>query len=62
MSTRNVELHEVTEASLHLESSTTQKDVSVTPTAIEEKANDNDHETLDQVTTNLVGRQGHVLL
>ena len=36
--------------------------VPVAPTPIEVEANDSDHETSNQVTRNLVGRQGHVLL
>ena len=51
MSGRKVELDEVVGPSLQLESSTTQKDVSVAPTPNEEEVNDNDHGTLDQVTT-----------
>ena len=34
-----------------MESSSSQKPVSVTPTPISEEANDDDHETSDQVTT-----------
>ena len=48
---RKVELDEVVEPSLQLDSSTTQKDVSATPTPSEEEANDDDHEASDQVTT-----------
>ena len=51
MSGRKVELDEVTVPAPLLESSTSQKLVSVTPTPISEEANDNDHETSDQVTT-----------
>ena len=51
MSGRKVELDEVTIPTPLLESSTSQKHVSVTPTPISEEANDNDHETSDQVTT-----------
>ena len=51
MSGRKVELDEVVEPSLQLDSSTTQKDVSTMPTQSEEEANDDDHEALDQVTT-----------
>ena len=50
MSGRKVELDEVTVPAPLLESSTSQKSVSVTPTPISEEANDNDHETTDQVT------------
>ena len=46
-----VELDEVTVPAPLLEISTSQKPVSVTPTPISEEANDNDHETSDQVTT-----------
>ena len=38
-------------ASLRLESSTSEKSVPVMPTPTREEANDNDHETSDQVTT-----------
>ena len=41
----------VIEPSLQLDGSTTQKDVSVAPTLNEEEVNDDDHDTLDQVTT-----------
>ena len=51
MSGRKVELDEVTVPPPLLESSTSQKPVSVTPTPISEEANDDDHETSDQVTT-----------
>ena len=51
MSGRKVELDEVTVPTPLLESSTSQEFVSVTPTPISEEANDNDHETSDQVTT-----------
>ena len=34
-----------------LESSSSQKTISVTPTPVSEEANDDDHETLDQDTT-----------
>ena len=50
MSGRKVELDEVTISAPLLESSSSQKPVSVTPTPISEEANDNDHETSDQVT------------
>ena len=51
MSGRKVELDEVVELSLQLDSSMTQKDVSAMPTPSEEEANDDDHEASDQVTT-----------
>ena len=51
MSGRKVELDEVTVPTPLLESSTSQKTVSVTPTPISEEANDDDHETSDRVTT-----------
>ena len=51
VSGRKVELDEVTIPAPLLESSTSQKTVSVTPTPVSEEANDNDHETSDQVTT-----------
>ena len=51
MSGRKVELDEVTVPAPLLESSTAQKPVSVTPIPISEEANDNDHETSDQVST-----------
>ena len=51
MSGRKVELDEVTVPAPLLESSSSQKSVSVTPTPISEEANDIDHETSDQVTT-----------
>ena len=51
VSGRKVELDEVTVPAPLLESSTSQKLVSVTPTPISDEANDNDHETSDQVTT-----------
>ena len=51
MSGRRVELDEVTVPAPLLESSTSRKTVSVTPTPVSEEANDNDHETSDQVTT-----------
>ena len=49
VSGRKVELDEVTVPTPLLESSTSQKSVSVTPTPISEEVND--HETSDQVTT-----------
>ena len=51
MSGRKVELDEVTVLTPLLESRTSQKTVSATPTPISEEANDDDHETLDQDTT-----------
>ena len=50
LSGRKIELDEVVEPLLQPESSTTQKDVSMAPTSVEEEANDDDHETLDQLT------------
>ena len=51
MSGRKVELDEVTVPAPLLESSSSQKPVPVTPTPISEEANDDDHETSNQVTT-----------
>ena len=51
MSGRNVERDEVIVPSPKLESSSSQKSVPVIPTPINEEANDDDHETSDQVTT-----------
>ena len=51
MSGRKVELDEVTVHAPLLESSSSQKPVPMTPTPISEEANDDDHETSDQVTT-----------
>ena len=48
---RKVELDEVIVPSPELESSTSQKSIPVIPTPISEEANDDDHETSDQVTT-----------
>jgi hypothetical protein len=53
VSRRKVELDEVIIPSLELESSVTQKDVHVVPTPTREEANDNDHETSNQDTTEL---------
>ena len=53
MSGRKVELDEVIVPSPELESSTSQKLVPVIPTPISEEANDDDHETSDQVTAEL---------
>ena len=51
VSGRKVELDEVIVPSLEWESSSSQKTVPVIPTPTREEANDNDHETSDQVTT-----------
>ena len=51
MSGRKVELDEVTVPAPLLESSSSEKSVPVTATPISEEANDDDHETSDQVTT-----------
>ena len=51
MSGRKVELDEVTVPPPLLESSTSKKSVPVMPTPTREEANDDDHETSDQVTT-----------
>ena len=51
MSGRKVELDEVTVPAPLLESSTSQKTVFVTPTPVSEEANDDDHETSEQDTT-----------
>ena len=51
MSGRKVELDEATVPAPLLESSTSQKTVSVTTTPISEEAHDDDHVTSDQVTT-----------
>ena len=51
VSGRKVELDEVTIPAPLLESSSSQKSVLVIPTPISEVANDDDHETSDQVTT-----------
>ena len=51
MSGRKVELDEVTVPSPLLESSSSLKSVLVIPTPLSEEANDDDHETSDQVTT-----------
>ena len=50
MSGRKVELDEVIVPSLNLESSTSEKSVPVMPTPTREEANDDDHETSDQVS------------
>ena len=51
MSGRKVELDEVTVPAPLLESSSSEKYVPVMPTPTREEANDDDHETSDQVTT-----------
>ena len=51
MSGRKVELDEVTVPAPLLESNSSHKSISVTPTPISEEANDDDHVTSDQVTT-----------
>ena len=51
MSGRKVELDEVTVPAPLLESSKSQKTVSVTPTPVSEEANDDDLETSEQDTT-----------
>ena len=51
VSGRKVELDQVTVPAPLLESSSSQKFVPVTPTPISEEANDDDHVTSDQVTT-----------
>jgi hypothetical protein len=53
VSGRKVELDEVVVPSLELESQTSLKEVSVTPKPTGEEVNDDDHETPDQVTTEL---------
>ena len=50
MSGRNVKLDEVIVPSPELESTSSKKSVPVIPTPISEEANDDDHETFDQVT------------
>ena len=51
MSGRNVELNEVIVPSPELENSSSPKSVLVISTPISEEANDDDHVTSDQVTT-----------
>ena len=53
MSGRKIELDEVVEPLFQPKSSAAQKVVSVEPTLVEEEVNDDDHETSDQVTTEL---------
>ena len=60
VSGRKVELDEVIVPSLKLESSSSQKIVSVMPTPSREKANDDDHETSNQVTTGPRRSKEHV--
>ena len=50
LSGRKIDLDEVIEPSLQLESSAAQKDVFVAPTSVQEEANAGDHEVSDQVT------------
>ena len=61
LSGRVIELDEVIEPSLRPVCSRAQEVVPVAPTPIEVEADDGDHEASDQVTTNLVGRKGHLL-
>ena len=56
MSGRKVELDEVTVPTPLLESSSSHKSVPVTTRPISEEANDDDHVTSDQVTTEPVGQ------
>ena len=51
VSGRKVELDEVTVPAPLLESRSSQKSVSATPTPISEEVNDDDHGTSDQITT-----------
>ena len=51
MSGRKVELDEVIVPTLNLKSSSSVKSIPVMPTPNREEANDNDHETSDQVAT-----------
>ena len=53
VSGRKVELDEVVVSYLELESSTPGETIFVMPTPTREEANDDDHETSDQVTTEL---------
>ena len=53
VSGRKVELDEITVSTPLLESSSSQEPVPVTTTPISEEANDDDHGTLDQVTTKI---------
>ena len=53
VSGRKVELDEVIVPSPLLESSSSQKSVPLIPTPISEEANDDDHETSDQVATKI---------
>ena len=56
VSGRKVELDEVTVPAPLLESSSSQKSVPMTTTPISEEANDDDHVTSDQVTTEPIGQ------
>ena len=60
VSGRKVQLDEVIVPSPKLESSSSQKSVLVMSTPTREEANDNDHETLDQVTTKPCSQPEHV--
>ena len=51
VSGRKVELDEVIVPALNLEGSSSEKSVPVMPTPTGKEANDDDHETSDQVTT-----------
>ena len=51
MSGRKVELDEITMSAPSLESSSSQKSVPMIAIPVSEEANDDDHETSDQVTT-----------
>ena len=59
MSGRKVELDEVIVPSPELESRSSQKSVPVIPTTISEEVNDDDHETSEQVTTELCRTTEH---
>ena len=59
MSGRKEELDEVIVPALNLESSSSEKSIPVMPTPTREEANDNDHETSDQVNKNLIGQPEH---
>ena len=59
MSGRKVELDEVIVPTLELGNSTSEKTIPMMPTLTREEAND-DHETLDQVITEPVGRPDHI--
>ena len=53
VSGRKVELDKVIVLSLNLESSSSEKSIPMMPTPTREESNDDDHETSDQVTTEL---------